>query len=427
MSQQAGHSKSEEAILDDKDDTRTPLKRRAGQENDLNSDEGSSSKKKLESIIWSDHLLDDISISVIKKIPKDLEWNDYFKAMHSYLAGTEPDDNFLALWLLFLTRTRNPFEQPNNENVHHKRFDCSSMNMKTKHRSVKISGPELVATGAKLRNYFTVPISVKVPARLVAADVDFLVDNRAFHDWYMRMENWQDAQRLFCLLSIIYARAIVEKPDEVFFQLQYGFFAQWERFTDVVKPGAYINMNRWSTNWGSIMIKNNLAKLSRGVLKYLVINMTVHNHRENAYKTRQFYEYALETPFEHNHFHLVRIVDKVLDDYGMTGTDLKNLIHSYDYGDLKIEIENYLFVKDLLRDHYFMHRYYKFARTFEPRCYMEASVFINRSILSFCIGMLPDVERPSLNIYGLRDHSGCVDRWFGLGKSIRIRLKGTMC
>lgn len=418
MSQQAGPSKEGGA---QDDDTRTPLKRRADQENDLNEDKGSSSKKKSGPIMWSDHLLDDIPISVVKKVPQILEWGHYFKAMHSYLAGTEPDETFLPLWIIFLTKTQNPFERFKSE-----RFDLCSRTMKTKYRSFRIKASAIVATGNKLSNYFMLPNSVKVSAQLVTTGVDFPVDNRAFHDWYMNRDNWESAQRLFCLLSIVYVRAIVDKPEDVFYHMQYSFFAQWERFTDMVKPRAFINMDRRSTNLGSIMIKSNHARLGKGVLKYLVVNMSIHYHRENALKTRAFYEYALETPFEHNHFHLIRIVDKVLDDYEMSSTDFKDLIHTYNYADLKIQIENYLFIKDLLRDHYFMHWYYKFATSFEPRCYMQASVPSNRAILSFCTGMLPDTEKASLDINGLRDRNGTVERWFCLGRSIRMKLKGTV-
>lgn len=164
----------------------------------------------------------------------------------------------------------------------------------------------------------------------------------------------------------------------------------------------------------------------RGNLKLLLLSFMSLKSRGSNPKSENFFDYAIKTIFSCVYFHIIKIIDHVIADYGVK-TSLREIIQRSDNQDVTNQYNNFIECKKLIR-FYQKHpekkfRLWSYSRIFEERCFLNASVYKNRALISFSIGLLGPSQEDALKMYALSEYKSEAEKLYRKGLKIRSLLK----
>lgn len=241
--------------------------------------------------------------------------------------------------------------------------------------------------------------------------ITLVLNDLEFYKWYNIKENQNSARAYFSKIIIVLYATRVKDSKTVYQHVQFRVFSQYAQFSSFARPTLNFQTSEVIIAMRGKQISQEF-NFNNGILRYLLAYFDSCKRIRKDVKVDAFYNYAIIQTYQNHGMHVIKLIDAVREQFDITADKLPELFSKFEASRVIKQLDNYYKVKQAL-DFYsdntqfevdgqiFHCKFYQFARLFEGRCFLDASVSRNRALITAAISLLGPKWLGALQIYGL--------------------------
>lgn len=378
---------------------------------------------------WFFEYLTAVKIEYILRDDLDISYQDLFKAYHKCLIDNK--DCPITIYLVMIAIYDMGMEQ---DYTSYKPFIKDFVNNQGKFLKCTFDKKNILDYIEGFGTEFGPPKQSTSKAFGERDPVTLSLDDKSFYNWYSDKKNEIHARAFFVKIMMTLYTSRCKDAKTVFQHLQYRVYSQYSQFSSFQRPP-----NNFISSEDVIILRGKQIaqefNFNNSLLRYILEFFDISRKLKKDVKSEAFFSYAIEKTFKFHGMHMVKLIDAVREEFDLTADKLPELFARFSIAKVSRQLEHYFKMRaalDYYSDHHtfeidgsvFHSKYFEYARLFEGRCFLEASVSRNQSLMRATLSLLGPKWMGGYQIYGLNKDPEDSDTIAMRGAVIRNEILG---